>query len=150
MSQKNMNIIQIIIIVTVGLLATFGMVDHFIYSSQRSKDLLIENNILQLSEDIGDYVSSNDRLPSSLSDIKSKDDGVNNLIKSGLLTYKAESTKKYSETMYVEYKYQLCANFDYEKKSSYSYDYVDYGDEYSYSPSSDHPKGKYCYKLRTY
>lgn len=156
MSQNNMKVIQIIIIIAVALLAAYGMVDYFIYTSQRSKDLLVEKNILQLSEDIGDYVSNNDRLPNSLNDIKSKDDGVNELIKSGLLSYKAELSKITSDTTYqqkyndYEYKYQLCANFDYEKKSSYSYEYGDYGDGYIYSPSSDHPKGSYCYKLKTY
>jgi hypothetical protein len=123
----------------------------------------IANNISSVSQGVNDYVSSNNRLPSSLSQLNLSGT-ARSIVDRQLVTYKAlpsptaaERLKDLSESGTTkdslegqqEYRYQLCTT--YKKESSYySSDYNDNREEYVFTPfASSHPAGKVCYKLKS-
>jgi hypothetical protein len=131
-------------------------------------DRLIEAGIGPIATTVGTYVSDNDTLPKSLSDLTFSDDSADSLVEKGLVTYKPEGkfTPASDDEIeinkgYEQYRYQLCVT--YAKASTYQnrgYDGVTSSpeiypypgdDEYqTYPDSYSHPAGKVCYKLAAY
>lgn len=111
-------------------------------------DRLIERTLPSLASDIRTYTSDNNALPQKITDVthdsSSTSDGVQKLIDSGLVTYKANTVKGTGSTynpgdLQVEscvtntttgecgsaystrHYYQLCTTYKREKKSAYNY-----------------------------
>lgn len=111
-------------------------------------DKLLGSGLPTIVSSISDYVSNNDQLPDSLSDLTLGGDGKQ-IVDRNLVEYKNEGLNtQYSSLYSKQYNYQLCVN--YVKKSStssYSYD-TSSGDSYkSYLNDYNHPAGNVCYKL---
>ena len=139
-------------------------------------DRLIESALPELATDIQNYTRENDKLPASLSDVKSTSsyskEKVQLLISKKLVEYKPNSqdattndggtsypsstsmsgstTIKYAEwDTYKTFYYQLCVDYKAEKSPDYYYkSTASSGDRYSnYADTSSHKAGKVCYRL---
>jgi hypothetical protein len=141
---------------TVGIIIVLGIVGPVMQERNLRDEKLIETNLDNLARSINNYTESNGSLPDSLSDLDVKGD-TKVLIDKNLVEYKpnvkpaksepsSSSRLNYSTTQ--NYYYELCATF--KKESSY-YESSSMGNDYtsSYAYGYSHPKGYYCYKLKT-
>lgn len=143
---------------TVGIIIVLGIVGPVMQERNLRDEKLIETNLDNLAQSINRYAEDNDELPSSLSDLDLKGD-TKAMVSKNLIEYKPDvkpaksdlnsntnSRLNYSTTK--NYYYELCATF--KKESSY-YESSSRGNDYtsSYAYGYSHPKGYYCYKLKT-
>lgn len=152
-------IIIVFITIISAALITLSIVGPIANISLTKNDKLITANISSISTGIDNYVSTNDKLPNSLSDLKNLQDEPKKLITDNLVTYKKEGlyeTKYETSSSYknaATYKYQLCVNYNKadSANSSYSTSYssMNNGEYDSYISTYGHAAGEVCYKLIT-
>jgi hypothetical protein len=157
----------IFMVLSVGIVAVFGIVGPAAHERATRTDRLIDENLYQVTDSISSYSRKNNSLPSNLSQLSLHGD-AKKLIDDNLVRYEANalpassnlnntSTSSYSTYTYnlsnKTYYYQLCVDYKKEKKdkySSYRDDYSTDKDGYtSYISTSSHPAGEKCYKVKT-
>ena len=155
--HKYFVIIMAALIGLIVIISIFGPVNGVIATKN---DRLIDNNISTVQNGISNYVSTNNQLPTDLSQLDLTGD-AQVLVKANLIQYipNSKPSTTTEETGYdgvktlskiTTYFYQLCV--DYQKASANNdvytmYSGVDSGDYSSYISSYYHPAGHYCYKV---
>ena len=149
----------VILIMALMSIALIGLsfAGPVINATVTKNDKLIENNISNISSSIDSYVSSNNKLPDTLSDINLGDE-AKKLVTDNLVTYKKESSVEPEYGKYLandkSYKYQLCVTYTKADTNNNRNTYSEYktgASEYTSYPSTyGHPAGEVCYKIKTY
>ncbi len=142
----------ILMIIGVGTIIILGIFGPIAEAQVTRDDRLIESGLDYVNNGVQNYVSHNNKLPASLSDISVTDD-AKTLVDRNLVTIKNDGkVSELDDNGYSEdvYRYQLCVI--YKKASSNertNYYAEDGSDEYStYLPTYTHPAGNKCYKLK--
>lgn len=152
-STKPLRIYSIAMLSVTVLLLVLGVVGPLAKEFSTRNDRLIEDNLSSVENSIASYVSENDKLPNSLSDLTLNSPEATQLIENKLVEYKKEDsvTKETLFSTTTEHRYQLCVTYAEAKSSSgYSLSYRINPDIYtSYVTTSSHGSGKECYKLKT-
>ena len=140
------DITMLIIIVVFTVLAFTG---PFAQTFRTKNDHLIESNLSFVQHDIDAYVTKNNKLPQSLSDVTFESDTAKQLIDKNLVTYTQESPNTSMDTL----RYQLCVTYalkdtaiDYSYNNGNGYNNDGYS---SYISTSGHKAGNVCYKLES-
>jgi hypothetical protein len=139
--------------VTILLLA-LAIAGPFVQTIATRDDRRIEQNLPSVSQAVRSYIEANEKLPANLSDIRLDDDESEQLVKDGLVTYKAENSVPSTESpRNIEHRFQLCVSYKQADKSNRSYgsSYAENKDDYTagYLNTYGHGKGNVCYKLST-
>lgn len=148
-------------VIIVGM-AALGIVGPAAHERMTRSDRLIESGLGVVSSEINSYTEKNDKLPSSLSDIRSSlyGDGAK-LIDQNLVEYKPGKKitrddgdvviQVYPDPRPTAYTYELCVTYKARKGSGEIY--YSRGESQVITPTTPetymHPEGYYCYKLQT-
>lgn len=146
----------IFMIVAVGVIITLGIVGPVSETWATRNDRLIEDSLYNVERGIDNYVTSNKKLPNSLSDVDLTGD-AKKLVQDNLVTYKNDGEASEGSGYRAEsyYRYQLCVTYqkasdnDWMGGSSSSYLEDTNSDGYETSVSTYyHSAGETCYKLK--
>ena len=146
-------------------------------ANSTKNDRLIESALPSLASDIQQYTRTNDKLPATLSDVKSSygemaDDQVQLIIERNLVTYKPNSRPVKTDSVIPEtsgasikkqstavpantstgtktFYYQLCVTYKESKSSKYNSYSSSYADYYTNTTidTYQHAKGNVCYDV---
>lgn len=144
------------LVVTLGLLV-WGVVGPVVTTVSLKDDRRIESHLSDVNDAVNSYISQNQKLPDSLSDVRIASGDGKTLVDDGLVRYEKVGIVKseISQNGQDEYRYKLCVTYDHADDSlSDSYrqsrdKYSDYSDGYNYYVETyGHPAGNVCYKLQ--
>jgi hypothetical protein len=146
----------IFMMVAVGIIITLGIVGPVSETWATRNDRLIQENIYSVESGIDNYVTSNKKLPNSLSDVELTGD-AKKLVQDNLVTYKNDGEASEGSGYLAEsyYRYQLCVTYQKASdnnwmggsSSSHMEDTNSSGYETSVS-TYYHKAGETCYKLK--
>lgn len=146
---KIARIFDITMLVIVATFTVLAFIGPFAQTFQTKNDHLIESNLTYVQNDINAYVTKNNKLPQSLSDVSFESDTAKQLIDKKLVTYEQAAPN----TATGDFRYQLCVTYthkdtamDYGYGSGNSYQSDGYS---SYISTSGHKAGYVCYRLET-
>lgn len=147
-TKKLAFVYSISMVIVTLLLLVLAVVGPLVQTLATKNDRRLEQNLPSISSGINEYIQTNEKLPTKLSEVTFDDEEANLLIEDGLVTYKPESGVPGAFLQNrIEYRYQLCATFKEKDSSSYrGYD-TNSEDYSSYLSISGHGKGEVCYKL---
>jgi len=152
-SRKPLLAFSISMISVTVLLLVLAIVGPLVQTIATRDDRRIEQNIGNVSRNVQDYVETNGKVPTSLSQVKFEDEDAEALVEDGLVTYKAEASAPYAvNTDRTEHRFQLCVTYkekDITNNRGYNSSYSEDDEEYSigYLTVYGHPKGEVCYKM---
>ena len=154
----------IFMIAVIGIISILGIIGPIANTRKTRDDRLITDNINTITESIGYYADSSNKLPDNLAELSLKGDSKK-LVDKGLIIYTpntntsmgASSLNNSLNNLGVNsygkettFYYTLCANFVQASSNSNSYSAVQSKDSsYSeYISAYDHGAGKECYKIK--
>ena len=132
------------------ILIALTIVGPLVKTIATKDDRRIEQNLSSVSQGINDYIETNKKLPTGLSQVSFDNNEASLLTKDNLVNYKTETPVVNSyDPSTIEYRYQLCVTFKEKDGSGYTYTSSSYGsnDYATYLSTSRHGKGEVCYKL---
>ena len=137
----------IMTVVSIGFIV-LAITGPIAIAQRASNDRFIDQNLPTVKMTIDNYVATNKKLPTSLSQVTFTDD-AKKLIDKNIVTYSADGTQNGTSASVV-YRYQLCTTYVAADEGYSSQPYDDNGDGYSsYLDTGGHASGKVCYKLST-
>lgn len=147
----------------VAVFTVMAFVGPYAKSIVTRNDRDIMSGLTFVSDGVSNYVSKNNKLPTSLNDITIDQEQGKVIVQKGLVTYKPEGKSLTSDTNYndsssgastsvgYDYKYQLCVVYTEKggESSTYSSDSINKDQYNSSAYIYSHPAGSVCYKLKS-
>lgn len=143
---KVARIFDITMLVIIGVFTVLAFIGPFAQTLQTKNDRLIEANLSDIQSGVSSYVSTNKKLPATLSDVTFTNEDTKQLLVKNLVTYKQDAPDIKTGDVH----YQLCVSYtakDSSNSAGYNYQQEDYA---SYVTTTGHPAGTVCYKLKSY
>ncbi len=145
-----------VVISTIIVFGVAGPINSLVITRN---DRLIDDNLIIVQQAIDNYVTAQDKLPASLSDITVSGD-AKSIIDNDLVRYVPNSKPSVTEdeneslSTYTTHFYQLCVTYTKEKsideRDIYYANDADSDGYTNYVVTYNHPAGDYCYKISSY